>query len=267
MSLSQQIQAWLTDGYYASGVALLRQAPGVPFQRLRFFEQYLAGHYVPATVERQLRDALQAVAGAMAETVEPPGETVEAPNEPPGETVETPETPGVKHDGRVRISGRVSGSYWGPFFSGMDEVPVEVWTLYRRAIGLHKRQSENHALLRQAAESGDKKRALELAKERMEDIEPSLDRIYDAARLWKEKGTMPAPEQRSTEAAEAVARLKREKYLRERRSRLNAWLHRGEHPRKRDGVSSWVTMTMEEAEGYRRELAEIEVEILNFENE
>lgn len=260
MSLPEQIENWLVDGYYAGGVAILRRSPGVSFHRLRFFEQYLGAPFVPSAVERDLRSVMEGLAGAVGEE-----EVAETPAVSTSETTETKaetfETPLVKQDGRVRIGGKVSGTFWGPFFADLTDVPVEVWMLYKRAIVLHKRQSENHALLRQAAESGDRKRALDLATERMEDIEPALDGIYDAARTWKEKGILPAPEERSTAAADAVAKLKREKYLRERRSRLNAWLEKGEHPRKKNGVRSWVKMTLEEAEGYRRELEEIENEL------
>lgn len=270
MSLPEQIAAWLEDGYYPGGVAILRQAPGVSFRQLRFFEGYLKAHYVPTAVERELRELIERLAAALPGTGGTTETTVVSASETPETVAETADVPSVEapsgKQGNVRIAGAVSGSFWGPFFAGLDEVPEEISSLYRRAIGLHKRQSENHALLRQAAEGGDRKRTLELSIERMEEIEPELDRLYDAAREWKEKGTLPAPELRSTDVAEAEARWKREKYLRERRSRVNGWLSRGEHPRRKGGVRSWVKITPAEADGYRQELLDIEDEILKIEN-
>lgn len=242
MTYGEEVAAYLEDGYFAQGVALLGRMPGVNALQIQHFQGFLSGSYVPSEVEGRLQDLLRPYAGEA-----PPPSAAAAPEEDKG-AVHMP-------NGNVKPKN-VSGTFWGRLFGGREEVPGEIWQLYQRAVKLHKKRDNLHPRIMAAAVDGDEKQAYTLAAILMEELLPELDGVYDAARAWDEKGIMPGAVQRSEVVKDTVEKMGRIKYCTERISRVKGILKKGKHKRKKN----LVHLTATDRLAYEKELVDLEVE-------
>lgn len=261
VSFQKRIKKFLEDGYYAEGVALIREAPNVSLFERKFFEGYLGRDYVPSDVERKLREGLGALVeeGGMTEFLTSEEEDVK--------NLDIEEVKGAGEDGgvspmgaQVRVRGAVSGTFWGALFAGQEVVPSALWELYQEAVGLHKRQAHLHPLMCDAAVRGEKKKAREMAGQIMEEIVPRLDEIYDVAREWGASGKLPSMSQQSDIVKETVEKMRRMEYCKQRVSRIKKWLADGERTMTVEGKKQVVRLTEVELQGLRNEMLERQLE-------
>jgi hypothetical protein len=228
--MQHEILAYLQDGYYAQGVALLRRCAGVAPMRLRYFEGQLSKPYVPTSVENELGVLLRSFLG----DVQPPdplkGEATDArASEPPRHT-------SIPHTSIPQFG------FWASLAQRRD-LPDAIMELRDRAIELHKRESLVHAQMGVAARAGKKKEAYELAKEIMEDIRPELDGIYDAVREWEKSGKLAVKQMAAdSPAATVLEQMKRLKYCNERVSRIKGWIADGYREKTVQGQKARVLL-------------------------
>lgn len=237
MSLKTEIEKYLYDGYFAQGVRILAQLPGIsPFQ-LTYFNNFLQSSYVPTGVETELRELIKNHLSALPVTVDNPEAKA---------AIEARE--------RQKIKKAVAGTWWEEVWA-RPNVPEAIGEYYLTARRLHKEHSHLHAVMAEAAMSNDKKKAFAVAQKIMEEVIPELDAIYDAVRKWLETGTIIEV---NVGQSEDLKQYKREQHLRNKRSKLRQWLDRGQ---KRSTGGKWVTMTKSEIEKYTAELRRIEEEL------
>ncbi len=210
--------------------------PGVPKQRVAYFEAYLARPFVPQDVLAQLR--------ALVKDVEDPA------SEP---APDRPSEPTRKEVARL-------GSFWANLFHTRPDAPEELVALRDRAIELHKRQSQVHPNMATAAKAGDKKQAYLLARELMEDIIPALDSIYDSVRTWQETGKLPSASAGDKVVADTVRKMQRIEYCKQRQSRIRRWLKDGFRSKLVDGKYQDVALTEIEKRELDDELLERKIE-------
>jgi hypothetical protein len=246
--MQQEILAYLEDGYFAQGVALLRRCAGVAPMRLRYFEAQLSKPYVQTSVENELGVLLRSFLG----DVQPPdplkGEPTDArASEPP------------RHTSIPHTSTPQSG-FWASLAQRRD-LPDAIMELRERAIELHKRESLVHGQMGVAAKAGKKKQAYELAREIMEDIRPSLDGIYDAVREWEQSGKLPPAPVRNDAVKEAMELAKRLKYCNERVSRIGSWIRDGYRERTVQGQKAKVILDAKDIQQLDNERLGLLVEV------
>lgn len=244
--MQQEIRAYLRDGYFAQGVALLRRCAGVAPARLRHFEAQLGKHYVPTSVENELAVLLR---GFLSE--EQPPDPLKG--EPTDAQASQPLKGEPNREGAAPIrnpKSEIRNSFWAGVFDEDGDAPAAIEELYHRAIGLHKRESLVHAQMGVAARAGKRKEAYELAREIMEEVRPALDGIYDAVREWQKSGQLAVRQLAVGSQEPGVMELmKRLKYCNERVCRINAWLEDGARDKVVRGEKVKVMLTAVEIQG------------------
>lgn len=259
--MQAEIRAFLADGYYGQGVALLRRCPDVPPTTIRYFEAALAKPYLPTAVEQELSALLRGFLEVGSSTV-----GSGQPEEEAGENQRLDDEPAVMGD-QVKVVGAVSGSFWGGLFAGKETVPQEVWKLYERAVGLHKEQAHLHPLMVAAAKEGKRGEARKLAAQIMDEIIPTLDEIYDAAREWGKSGKMPPAVRTDDVVRQTVKKMQRIEYCKQRMSRIRSWLKAGEREMKVEGKKQVVKLEFADRRELDKELLEREVEMKELREE
>lgn len=239
MELKELIRAWFKDNcHFGTGVNLLQQTQRHPVEVQRF-RSYFTAHFVPAQAEKQLQQLLrmylesQPVASVLVENHAFVGNSIKEPPE------------------MSEILANVQN------IDKTAAEPVEIQKLRETAKEWHKKQSYVHAQMG-LVESDEERYAC--AEQLMEEIIPTLDRIYDQIRAFEKDGTLPAPAAVNDVARQAVEDYKRmEKTLRPRISRLKKWIDKGLNDKKR-------VLSASEIEKYKKELVEKELEFQTLKN-
>lgn len=239
--------------YYAQGVELLRRHGSLTAGQLRQFEAYLGRGFVPTAVENEVRAAVRQLSERAGESVS--GRERERVSEVAEEQVKDSRSP--DH------SLTRSHSFWAGVFDADGEAPPAIEEMYRRAIGLHKREALVHGQMGVAARAGQRLKAYELAMEIMEVVRPELDGIYDAVREWQKTGKLAVRQLAvgSQEAGESVIEMmKRLKYCNERVSRIRGWLNDGYRVKTVKGEKVKVLLTAKDVQALDNERLDMLVE-------
>jgi hypothetical protein len=184
--LQKDIIHWLKDPVFRDGVLLYQRCPNYnPRLGKRFFSHFQST-FVAANVLAQLEAQIRANLSQL------PSKRLYVATPPPIRSVKT--TP-----------------------AQVENTPVPISRLKERARKLHKRQSMLHAQLSVLETEMER---YEVAKEIMEDVIPSLDKIYEGLRKYEETGELPPIQPEDNVIREIVSKHNKMLTLRTRLSTL-----------------------------------------------
>lgn len=241
-----QIEQYLQSGYFAQGVALLRQYGRVPDRQLRQFDQYLSRSYVPADVENRLKQQLRIVLASL-------------PKESPQSTLHSPQP--APTTARSPLKG-----FWAPFFQRQPSPPDAILRIRERTIAIHKEMSRIHPLMAAAAREGDKKTAYGYAEQRVNG-QLQLDGLYESVREWEKTGQLPSTAKQSSTADDVMTKMKRVKYLNERICRIKKWRKEGQRKKRVKGEQVVVKINLLELQELEKEQLDRELEMKGLKEE